>query len=239
MYLSSALMRACTMHIFSDYRIQSLSQGCCIAQNLSYNSYNHPFNDVNLQKKLNAQMIRFWKIFFVLLRHSLWTTDHFHRPHIHWESQWWDCEAGLSVYSRYWGFWASGHWVEPAALWQPERRESGEYTMWLCIRLWDKVSVCVCERDCLFVLGGENVFDVCIIQKPLGGLVWLCPFVLHCLTSCHKFLFSAKSNSQNLFHCLFCAMQNSNIPNCTVINNHTWTLCSSLSVKQHQKLCDF
>lgn len=39
------------------------------------------------------------------------------------------------------------------------------YEIWL-VSVWERLS--------LYVPGG-NIFDVCIIQKPLGGLVWLCP----------------------------------------------------------------
>lgn len=81
-------------------------------------------------------------IFFVLLRLSLWITDHLHWSHIHWESQRRDCEAGMSVYSCCWWFWASGHWVEPTALRQPERRESGEYLITITLsKVWERMSL--------------------------------------------------------------------------------------------------
>lgn len=105
-------------------------------------------------KKAASSLLLKSIIFFVLLRLSLWTTDHIHWFNIHWESQRRGCEAGLSVYSCYGGFWASGHWVEPAALWQPERRESGEYLIKITLKyVRENVSL------------EESIFDVSLFKS--------------------------------------------------------------------------
>lgn len=52
----------------------------------------------------------------------------------------------------------------------------------------------VCERECLS--RGKHIWCL-IIQKPLGGLGLTLSLVPHCRFSCHKFLFSEKTSSQN------------------------------------------
>lgn len=60
-----------------------------------------------------------------LSRFGLSSRDHVYRADIHREGQWWECEAGLPVYSGPSRLWTAGYWMEHAVFRQPEWGQSG------------------------------------------------------------------------------------------------------------------
>ena len=100
--------------------------------------------DVRFKRSYSTFVLVCWSPYFIIMhvthwhwfplcvylsRFGLWPGDYICGADINRESQWSECEAGLSVHSGPWRFWTAGYWVELVVLWQPERRQSGT---WRC-----------------------------------------------------------------------------------------------------------